>query len=55
LQVFNALGQQITTFVNTKQAAGTYTQNIQALPPGTYWLRLTVDDKLETKQLMVVQ
>ncbi len=55
LEIFNAIGQKIYTFVNAKQMSGVYTQDIQSLTAGVYYLRLTVDNKLESKQLIVVK
>lgn len=55
LEIFNAIGQKIYTFVNATQMSGVYTQDIQSLTAGVYYLRLTVDNKLESKQLIVVK
>lgn len=54
LEIFSAIGQKLYTFVNAKRSAGVYTDDIRQLAAGVYLLRLTVDNKLESKQLVVI-
>lgn len=55
LEIINAIGKKIYTFVNAKQRFGVYTQDIGQLTAGVYYVRLTVDNQLESKQLVVIK
>lgn len=55
LELFNMLGQKLQTITQARQAAGVYNENISALAPGTYFLKLTVGNQIETKQVVVIQ
>jgi hypothetical protein len=56
LTVFNTLGQQVSTLVQTEQDAG-YREvqfNAQNLPSGVYFYRLQAGSFTETKKLLLV-
>ncbi|HMO40869.1 MAG TPA: alpha-amylase family glycosyl hydrolase [Saprospiraceae bacterium] len=55
LEIFNMMGQKLQTVVQTRQPSGLYSERINLLDPGLYLLRLTVDDKIETQQLVVTK
>ncbi len=53
LEVLNALGQPISTLVNTRQTSGTYEIPFHShrsfLPKGPYFYRLQVDQQVYSK------
>ena len=55
LQVFNFLGQEVTTLVNKRQSPGSYevTWNAEDIKPGIYFVKLRVGDISETRKLLV--
>ncbi|MBI1286007.1 MAG: T9SS type A sorting domain-containing protein [Flavobacteriales bacterium] len=57
LDVFDLSGRKVADLVNGTQAAGKYTSVFQAdgNAPGSYIVRLFVDDKLYTKQVVLMQ
>ncbi len=57
LSVFNSYGQEITTLVNKKQAAGIYNFTFSAdmLSAGYYFCRLTTGAHTETTRLVIVK
>lgn len=55
LEIFNLSGQRVQTVLQTRQSAGVHTQRITNLTAGAYLVKLTVDNKIETKQLIVIQ
>lgn len=57
LEVFNMLGQRVTTLVNETQEAGRYEVSFDAsqLSSGAYLYRIQADDFIETRQMMFVK
>lgn len=57
LRVFDLLGREVQTLVNTLQAPGQYTAtlNAQDLASGVYFYRLTAGAFTETKKLMLLK
>jgi GH35 family endo-1,4-beta-xylanase len=57
LKVFDILGRQVQTLVNTKQVPGQYTVtfNAQYLGSGVYFYRLSAGTFTETKKLMLLK
>ena len=57
LKVFDVLGRQVTTLVNSQQSAGTYEVSFDAseLSSGTYLYRLEAGEYTETRQMMFVK
>jgi hypothetical protein len=57
LTVFDVLGRQIQTLVNTFEQAGRYevTFNAHDLSSGTYYYRLEAGGSVETKTLLVLK
>ncbi|MDX1940633.1 MAG: alpha-amylase family glycosyl hydrolase [Saprospiraceae bacterium] len=55
LEVFNLLGQRLQMLANTLQMAGIHQYQVKGLVPGMYLIKLTVGNKIETKQLSVVK
>ena len=51
IEVFNAMGQRMTTLVNREQSPGDYSIlfNAQDMPAGTYFYRLKADSFTETR------
>lgn len=54
LQLFDLMGQEVTSFFETKAfiQGEKWTTTVQ-LPAGTYWLKLSVDDQFQVKRLQV--
>ena len=57
LVVFDALGREVETLVNEKQAAGTYeaTFNASKYSSGIYFYKLTTDRFTETKRMLMIK
>jgi hypothetical protein len=57
LSVFNILGQEVATVVNTSLTAGEHTYNFDAsnLSSGVYFYRLTADKFTATKKMMLMK
>lgn len=57
LDVFNAMGQRITTLVNSRQGTGYHTVRFDAseLSSGMYIYRLQAGNMVETKKMMLVK
>ncbi len=57
LKIFNLLGQEVSTLVNTTMAAGTYTVRWDAskFSTGVYIYRLTQNDKVLSQKLMLIK
>jgi hypothetical protein len=57
LRIFNSLGQEITTLVNTYQPAGQYqrTWTVTDLAPGVYFYSLQAGDYSVTDKMIIVQ
>jgi hypothetical protein len=57
LKVFDVLGREVQTLVNTMQAPGLYTVslNAQGLGSGVYFYRLSAGTFTETKKLMLLK
>jgi hypothetical protein len=55
LEIFNMTGQKVQTVLQTRQPAGEHKQRIINLSAGAYLVKLTVDNKIEAKQLIVIQ
>ncbi len=57
LKIFDMLGREVTTLVNTRQAAGTYEVNFNAtgLASGVYFYRLQAGPFMQTKKMMLVK
>jgi flagellar hook assembly protein FlgD len=62
LDVFNTLGQQVITLVDTEQGAGTYTVSWDGrsgagrqVTSGTYLYRLQAGDRVITKKMLLVK
>lgn len=62
LQIFNLLGQDVTTLVNTTQSAGSYKaewngrdQNGQPVASGVYFYRLTIDNKSYSRKMVLLK
>jgi hypothetical protein len=57
LNVYDILGNQITTLVNEEKSAGTYEVNFDAsgLPSGIYFYKLTTPDFIQTKKMILLK
>lgn len=57
LKVYNVLGEEIASLVNSNLSAGTYNYEFDAsnLSAGIYFYRLTTDNFSETKKMMLVK
>ncbi len=57
LDVFDALGRKVSTLVNERKSAGVHQVNFNAagLASGTYFYKLQVGDKVETKKMLLVK
>ncbi len=57
LSIFNILGQEVATVVNTSLTAGEHTYNFDAsnLSSGVYFYRLTADKFTSTKKMMLMK
>ena len=57
LEVFDVLGRQVATLVNTNQSVGTHTVTFDAtdLSSGLYVYRLTSGSKLQTKKMLLMK
>lgn len=57
LQVFDILGKKVTTLVNEKKSAGTYTVQFDAsgLASGVYLYRLTAGDFVQTRKMILLR
>lgn len=57
LVIYNSLGQQVKSLVNEFKSAGYYEAEFNAsdLPSGTYFYRLTTDNFVETKKMLLVK
>ncbi|MBC8042326.1 MAG: esterase-like activity of phytase family protein [Rhizobacter sp.] len=57
LKIFDVLGREVATLVNTKQAAGTYSVSFNAagLTSGTYLYKLEAGNYSETKKMLLVK
>ncbi|MDZ7764130.1 MAG: T9SS type A sorting domain-containing protein [Melioribacteraceae bacterium] len=57
LEIYNALGQKITTLVNKKLSTGNYEVDFDGgnLTSGVYFYQLKTADYLETKKMLLVK
>lgn len=57
LKVFNVLGREMMTLVDTRQSPGTYEVSFDAssLPSGTYFYQLRAGDFVQTKSFVLVR
>ena len=57
LKVYDVLGNEIETLVNTEKPAGTYeiTWNAIDLPSGVYFYRIVAGDFVETKKMILTK
>ncbi len=57
LTIYDALGKEIKSLVNERQIAGSYSYNFNAekLASGTYIYKLSVDDFVETKKMVLIK
>jgi hypothetical protein len=57
LKVYNVLGQEVATLVNQNMSPGTYDQkwNATNAASGVYFYRLTADDFVETKKMLLLR
>ncbi|RPI74054.1 MAG: T9SS C-terminal target domain-containing protein, partial [Ignavibacteriales bacterium] len=57
LEIFNALGEKVSTLVSETLFAGTYEYewNAAKLPSGVYFYRLTLENYLQTKKLLLMK
>lgn len=57
LEVYNVLGEHVTTLVNEQQSAGRYEVSFDAsrLSSGTYLYRIEAGEFVEMKQMMLVK
>ncbi len=57
LKIFNALGQEISTLINTEIKAGNYKFDFNAsnLPSGIYFYNLTTENFTSTKKMMLIK
>lgn len=57
LAIYNVLGQQVATLVDTDQAAGSYTVTFDAsrLSTGTYFYTLRVGDFMSTRKMTLIK
>ena len=57
LKVYDILGRVVATLLNEKQAPGNYnvTWNASSLPSGIYFYKLSADNYIETKKMMLLK
>lgn len=57
LKVYNSLGREVEEIVNEKLSAGVYeeTFNAEKLSSGIYFYKITADDFVETKKMLLVK
>jgi photosystem II stability/assembly factor-like uncharacterized protein len=57
LAVYNSLGQEIAVLVNSSLQAGKYIYNFDAssVPSGVYFYRISANDFVETKRMMLIK
>ena len=57
LKVYNLIGEEIATLVNTEQTIGNYEVEFNAitLPSGTYFYRIQAGDFVETEKMMLIK
>ncbi|MBZ0179257.1 MAG: T9SS type A sorting domain-containing protein, partial [Melioribacteraceae bacterium] len=57
LEVFNLLGKQVLTLVDKKQQPGTYEVKFDGtnLPSGLYLYKLTANEKIVTKKMLLLR
>lgn len=57
LEVYNSAGKRISTLVNSRKAAGSYTENFDAanLPSGIYIYRLQAGDFIKTRKMTLIK
>jgi len=55
--LISLLGQEIKTFVNKKQASGSYTEtiNLEDLDKGIYLMWIEINGNIETKKLAITK
>jgi len=57
LRVYDVLGREVATLVNTDQSAGRYTVTIDAssLTSGVYYYRFSAGDFTDVKKLVLIK
>lgn len=57
LKIFNALGKEVETLVDTRQEAGNYSVNFNAsnFSSGIYFYKLNVDNFVDTKKMSLIK
>jgi hypothetical protein len=59
LEIYNAIGQNIQTLVNTTQSAGSYSYNFSAkelgMDAGIYFMKITIDGKSTMKRIVEME
>jgi hypothetical protein len=57
LKVYNLLGQEVSTLVNTRQGAGKYSVNFNSssLPSGVYFYKITAGTFVSSKKMLIMK
>jgi hypothetical protein len=57
LNIYNSLGEEITTLVSDRLSAGSYSYewNASHLPSGVYFYKIQADDYIETKKMILIR
>jgi len=57
LKIFNSIGEEVSTLVNTEKVAGSYSVEFNAtgLPSGVYFYRFQAGDFIDTKKIALIK